>query len=134
VVVILVLVGLAVVGNVFRDVDVPSSGGSGNGAGTGATARSTERVTGSGIEKSDRFNLEGDYAVSWTATPDSDVGCYHGAFLRDQGDDIEEFLVNETLDGTASASGTTNVYSLDAGSYYIDANSGCDWTFTFAPS
>jgi hypothetical protein len=28
-------------------------------------------------------------------------------------------------------SGTTFVYGLDAARYFVNANSGCDWSFTF---
>lgn len=91
-------------------------------------------VSGSGIENSDPFTLaEGDYRVEWTATPDHDTGCYHGAQLdsTDESEFVFEQLANELLDTIEPASGSTNVYGLDGGRYYVSASSGCDWSFTF---
>jgi len=98
-------------------------------------ARSAVTITGKGIQKSKPFALQGDYTVTWNATPDSSVGCYHGASLeRVDGTFLNETLVNELLNSKASASGETNLYGLDAARYYIQANSGCTWSFTFSPA
>lgn len=92
-------------------------------------------VTGEGISKSRPFVLEGDYVVNWTATPHTAVGCYHGASLKADGDRTTfEMLVNETINDGAKHTGATSLYDMAAGSYYVDASSGCDWAFTFAPS
>jgi hypothetical protein len=91
-------------------------------------------VTGSGIEKSAPFHLEaGTYEVTWTATPPNDQGCYHGANLGavDPDQVIFEPLANELLDSSAAKTGSTFIYNLDAGDYYVDASSGCEWSFIF---
>jgi len=91
-------------------------------------------VTGTGIQKSAPFHLEaGTYLVTWTATPSNAQGCYHGASLQSTNPDtpIFELLANELLDSGAPKSGQTFIYNLDAGDYYVDASSGCAWSFTF---
>jgi hypothetical protein len=134
--IVIVIVAL-VVGGILNEVKpagttAPAGGNPPAGAGG---ARSPVTVSGSGIEKSKPFTLSGTYSVTWKATPDSDVGCYHGADLeRADGSPTFESLVNEILDSKAPKSGTTQVYNLDSASYYVDANSGCSWTFTFTPS
>lgn len=91
-------------------------------------------ITGSGIENSAPFHLGGGiYLVEFTATPRSDQGCYHGAYLQsaDPNAPVYERLASELLESAAPLSGTTYIYDLAAGDYYINANSGCDWSFTF---
>ena len=91
-------------------------------------------ITGSGISKSKPFALAGDYEVTWTAQADSSGGCYHGASLqRADGEFTFETLVNELISDAKPHSGTTNLYNLDATQYYVDASSGCSWSFTFTP-
>lgn len=129
--VVVVFVALALIGGAGRGA--PSGGGA-SPAG-GADTRTPVTVNGSGISKSKAFRLSGNYSVSWKATPDTDVGCYHGADLeRADGEFTFEPLVNEILDGKASKSGTTQLYNLNAAEYYVDANSGCSWSFTFTPA
>lgn len=109
-------------------------GNGGDGGDAGAPAQAPVTVRGSGIEASDPFHLNGgDYRVEWTATPGSDTGCYHGANLdsTDEDESVYERLANELLDSAAPANGSTNVYGLDAGEYFVNASSGCDWEFTF---
>jgi len=92
-------------------------------------------VTGSGIQKSAPFHLEaGTYEVIWTATPSNDQGCYHGGSLGavDPDQFIFETLANELLDSAAAKTGSTFIYNLDAGDYFVDASSGCAWSFTFS--
>lgn len=76
--------------------------------------------------------MSGDYIVNWTATPSSDSGCYHGAFLQ-SASGIPEMLVNELLKDGFQKSGNTHIYGLAAGDYYVNASSGCAWSFTFTP-
>jgi hypothetical protein len=129
--VIVVLVALALIGGAGN---VPPAGGASTPAG-GAGARAPVSVTGSRTAKSKAFPLSGNYSVAWKATPDGEVGCYHGAHLeRADGAFLFETLVNEIVDGKASKSGSTQLYNLDAAQYYVDANSGCSWTFTFTPA
>jgi hypothetical protein len=135
-----VVIALAVLGGISnalkpKTTTTPAGGGGATQQPAGNPARSPVTVTGSGIEKSKPFALSGNYSVAWTATPDSDTGCYHGADLeRADGEFMIETLVNEILDSKAPKSGTTQLYNLDATNYYVDANSGCSWSFTFTPS
>lgn len=91
-------------------------------------------VSGTGIEKSAPFHLEaGNYLVTWTATPSSDQGCYHGATLSavDPNAPVFEMLANELLKDATPKSGQTRIYNLRSGDYYINGTSGCAWSFTF---
>ena len=99
-------------------------------------ARSVVNVAGTGISNSKPFHLDGSYTVAWTATPDSDVGCFHGADLeRADGELVQSnTLVNEMLNDANPASGSTQLYNLDSTNYYVHGVSGCAWTFTFTPS
>lgn len=97
--------------------------------------RETVTVKGKGIGKSKPFKLAGAYLVQWIATPSSSVGCYHGASLkRVDGTFLFETLVNELLNSKKPAEGETNLYDLDEADYFVDASSGCSWTFTFVPN
>jgi hypothetical protein len=97
-------------------------------------ARTPVTVTGSGISKSKPFHLEGNYAVDWTATPASSGGCFHGASLeRADGTSLFESLANAILKDAEPKTGSTNLYNLDAADYYVNASSGCEWSFTFKP-
>jgi hypothetical protein len=97
--------------------------------------RAAVTVKGTGISKSKPFHLAGNYAVTWTAQSSSSVGCYHGADLqRADGTAMFETLVNEVFSDAKSHTGSTNLYNLDDAQYYVDASSGCAWSFTFNPS
>lgn len=99
-----------------------------------AAAEAPVTITGSGIENSAPFLLDGGiYLVEWTAIPHSDQGCYHGAELEAVDPDAAVFepLANELLDSAAPKTGTTYIYDLAGGDYYVHASSGCDWSFTF---
>jgi hypothetical protein len=79
------------------------------------------------------FHLNGgNYKVDWTATPASSTGCYHGASLGavDPNQLLLEPLANELLSSKAPKTGSTFIYNLP-GDYYVDASSGCAWSFTF---
>jgi hypothetical protein len=98
-----------------------------------AAPQAPVHLQGSGIMNTAPFRLGGgDYTVAWTATDTGSitVGCYHGASLHQtSGRGGSELLVNELLDGGQTKGGTTHVYNVAAGSYYIDASSGCAWEF-----
>lgn len=112
----------------------PTTGGNGGG-GTTTANRSQYTVSGVGIMQSTSVPLEGDYTVQWQAqeqdsdTPD--IGCYHGARLEPVGGGPGQSLVSVEVKGQAS--GTSAVYGVD-GPAYVDASSGCKWSFTFVPS
>jgi hypothetical protein len=104
-------------------------------AGPTTAARSAVTVKGTGISKSKPFHLAGNYAVTWTAQSSSSVGCYHGADLqRADGTTMFETLVNESISDAKPHTGATNLYNLDDAQYYVDASSGCAWSFTFTPA
>jgi hypothetical protein len=100
-----------------------------------APAEAPVTITGSGIESSAPFHLDGGvYLVEWTATFNSGSdGCYHGADLKAVDPDVlmVEPLASELLDSGDPMEGTTYVYDLARGDYYVRASSGCDWSFTF---
>jgi hypothetical protein len=137
-----VLAVAAVVGVIYLNQNpLPTGGGGGSGAGNGggngggggAAPQAPITVTGSGIENSAPFHLNGgDYRVAWTATPHSDGGCYHGLHLEPTGGSGGEWLAAEMIDTAAPMNDSTYVYGVSAGSYYINANSGCDWTVTLS--
>jgi len=98
---------------------------------TAAEEPHTER--GSGTLATRPFELAGgDYTVTWTVTADS--GCFHRAMLRSPDDEsVFENAGDVLLDEAGSGEGETQVYGLDAGRYYLDVNSGCDWEIAIAP-
>jgi hypothetical protein len=105
-------------------------------AGGGGATQAPVTIIGQGISKSAPFHLNaGNYAVTWTATPSDAIGCYHEASLQSTATNAPIFgdlLASVILDSVAPQSATTYVYNLAGGDYYIDASSGCGWSFTFA--
>jgi hypothetical protein len=103
-----------------------------------ATAvRSPQTVTGSGQANSKPFALEGTYEVKWEAQAPN--GCFHettlwpvGSSLEGGGTDFRDLTTVNFTDGAMHA-GSTMLYGVKAGSYYIRASSGCRWSFTFTP-
>lgn len=93
-------------------------------------------ITGSGTENSAPFHLDGTYAVTWTATPSSDVGCFHAVDLVAVDPDmrVSETLGSALLDSAAPQTGTTYLYNIEPGDYFARANSGCDWSLVFTPA
>jgi hypothetical protein len=89
--------------------------------------------------KSKSFYLSGgNYTVSWTATDRSgaySVGCYHGGTLEavDKSQFFFEMIGNDMVDAGSSSSGSTELYGVRPGSYYLDMSSGCDWVVTITP-
>jgi hypothetical protein len=102
-------------------------------AGGAQPARPSQHVSGTGISNSAPVQLSGSYRVDWTATDAEGRDCYHGTSLRTTSDRRAAELVATEVHG--SGSGTVYVYDLPQGSYFVEANSGCDdWGFTFTPS
>lgn len=133
--IVAVVVGLAVLGGLGRSSTTGRGPGTPIATNPPGLVRAPHTLTGSGISKTAPFDLQGDYTVTWQATPDSQYGCYMGASLeRADGQFIDELLVNEILNSSAPKSGSTRLYGLDAARYYVDANSGCKWSFTFTPA
>lgn len=97
-----------------------------------ALARSVETVSGAGIMQSAPVSLGGTYEVAWSARPVGNHECYHGTDLRTTSDHRASDLVSVQVP-VAGTSGTVWVYDLDQGEYFVDANSGCQWSFTFTP-
>lgn len=89
--------------------------------------------SGHGELNTDKFFLAGDYRIDWTATApaDASAGCYHAVHLRPG---FAAADVGAILNGpNERQSGTTHVYELDPGMYYLQAISGCDWTESLTP-
>lgn len=106
----------------------------GCGGSAGASPRSAVSFTGQGMMKTAAQPLSGDYTVSWRAQAASNVGCFNGAFLRSvKTGQSAQVLVSEMIKDSVPHSGSTNAYGLGADSYYVDASSGCSWSFTFTP-
>lgn len=113
----------------------PATGGGGSGGGAAPAGGPPASVSGKGISKSAPFRLSGNYNVTWTAKADSAVGCYHGGDLsRADGTFFFESLANEILNDAATHTGSTRLYNVPDAQYYVNANSGCTWTFTFTPA
>jgi hypothetical protein len=109
-----------------------ASGGAAYAPAPAVAAQAPIHLSGAGTTNSAPFSLVGgDYAISWSATPDSSypVGCYHGAYLTSTSGDYDESLVRSSLDAGQTKSGTAYAYHVAAGSYYITAISGCAWAF-----
>jgi hypothetical protein len=70
----------------------------------------------------------GDYSVSWTTGSD----CFYAGRIRSDAETEDAFSADDAL------SGTTYIYGLPAGDYYMDMNTGpapgCPWNATFTPS
>ncbi len=128
---LLIVGGIVVVGYIVSEQQA-ASGPSNGGNGGGGQHQAPVTISGSGIETSRKFHLNGgDYLVRWTATPDTDHGCYHGATLESTDVSVFETLASELLDDGTPKSGSTYLYQVEDANYYVDASSGCDWSFTF---
>jgi hypothetical protein len=98
-------------------------------------AQAPVHLSGSRIMNTAPFSLEsGGYTVAWSATPSADnggIGCYHAANLKPTSGGYGESLVAQSIGGPGEpTSGTTHLYGVGAGSYYVSAISGCgSWTF-----
>jgi hypothetical protein len=93
-------------------------------------------LTGHGIMKTKPFTLAaGNYTVEWTAKDTDGFGCYHGGFFQpvDKGELLFETLGNEMVAANKTATGSTEIYNLKGGQYYLDMSSGCAWTVTIKP-
>jgi hypothetical protein len=98
----------------------------------------TERISqaGEGTAPSAPFELMGvDYDIDWTVTPHVDTGCFQALTLEQiNGPYIGGTIVSVSLDGSGPASGTSFLYGVPAGRYYISASSDCAWTVTLIQS
>ena len=82
-------------------------------------------VTGSDSSNTAPFRLSGDYVVTAAATS-SECGFFWGGTLKST--DPKTFVYEQIPDGT------TNLYGLDDGEYYVEASaSRCSWSITFTP-
>lgn len=102
----------------------------GNRSRVSATPRVTIERAGERDVETDQFSLEGDYQVDWTATDtgSSTVGCYHGMHLKPVG-----WSFTADVPAQQTKSGTSHVYGLSSGRYWLKAISGCKWTVTLTP-
>jgi hypothetical protein len=89
-------------------------------------------LTGTGTQDTPLFQLAaGNYTLRWKAQATSAVGCFHGASLRA----LEGFFMKPAGSGQVKdpLEGSTEIYNVDAGAYYLNINSGCAWEITIAP-
>ncbi|MGK2852756.1 MAG: hypothetical protein ACSLE3_01395 [Microbacteriaceae bacterium] len=96
-----------------------------------ATERQQESVTLSaeGEQNTAPFHLDGgSYAVTFTFSG----GCYYGADL--QGASTDPGRPESLASGSGPVDGTTNVYKVDEGEYYVEMITGpppsCPWSIT----
>lgn len=87
-------------------------------------------LSGSGTKQTQPFLLgPGNVNVAWTASTTNNVGCFHDARLRSPDDPaVSEGAGTGDPGPHGKTSGTTSIYRLKGGRYYLDATSGCDWT------
>ncbi len=78
-------------------------------------------------QETDRFHLSGgDYKVQWTARA-NDSACFFSAFLDGPG--FEDIV---SADVETSESGTANLHDVEAGEWFVNVTSHCQWTIRFA--
>jgi ABC-type antimicrobial peptide transport system permease subunit len=126
-IVIVALVGAAIA------VKLLTSSTSGGSSPAPVAAQAAIHLSGSGTLNTAPFQLAGgDYVVSWSAadTGLTTVGCYHSASLYPTSGDWHEiaFLGSGDVAGGQTLTGSTYAYGVAAGTYYVNASSGCDWT------
>lgn len=96
---------------------------------TEAVPAAAVTLSGDGKMKSKKVSLGGDYSVSWKTLG----SCYYSADLEGGGGRGES--VFDAYERPAS--GTNNVYGLDAADYYLDVITGpapgCGWSVTLTP-
>lgn len=88
--------------------------------------------SGNGTGQSLKFSLEsGDYRADWTASDPgaSGIGCFNGLSLVSAEPSYRGTISSVDVTGTQSATNYLN--DVPAGDdFYVDANSGCDWSVT----
>ncbi len=83
------------------------------------------------------FQLDGGrYAVVWSVEPPpAHGGCHGSLMLRSPDQPSFQQSIVSGLDATIMATGTTQAYTVPAGSYYVAGVSNCPtWTVTFTPA
>lgn len=78
------------------------------------------------------FNLRGGtYEATWQARLSSS-SCYFGADLNSTDNTYSENFVNTVVNRTSPNSGSTYLYNVPAGQFFLSVSStGCTWTVTF---
>ena len=86
----------------------------------------------------------GDFRVDWSATDtgSTGIGCYHSANLdpelaepgtgSPEGGRLAE-VGTGSPEGGQTLTGTTHIYGLPPGLYYLTVHSGCRWSITLSP-
>ncbi len=90
-------------------------------------------LAGKGQMNTTPFRLDrGNYTVDWTATAQSStITCYHRSQLRAvDGTPIFQTAGSGTVEKGKSLAGTTQLYIINPNSYYLDMETGCDWSVT----
>jgi hypothetical protein len=111
----------------------PDAAASGAGSPAGAS-NGILQASGEGPGGSEAFDLQpGDYVLTWSAAPAAGADmCHHRAALET----TDEEIVQPVVDQDVTAAIADQQVPLDgqvAGTYYIDLNSDCAWTFRVDP-
>jgi hypothetical protein len=90
------------------------------------------RFEGLGPSDSVAVDLDGVYAVTWTATTTSPSACFIHATLRSPTDPgVAVDLANAPIEAGPEVTGARSVAVL-AGPYYVHTESGCTWSIRLA--
>ena len=98
---------------------------------TQATNPALVTLAGEGPSQSRTFHLDGgNYNAAWTGrdrdTPDA--GCSNGLVLKQTDGSYSATITSDDVPGGTSASGTTLLDQVPAGSFVVDATSDCGWS------
>lgn len=104
----------------------------GCGGGAAAPARSDVKISGTGSDRSALVQLNGNYGVTWSLSA-RPTKCLAILTLESPTD---KAVLEVIADDEAATSGTTNIYSLEQGGYFIDGelNDCGPWTVVLTPS
>jgi hypothetical protein len=93
-------------------------------------------LSGSGVMQTKPFSLAGgNYVSDWSASDPTGMGCMQSGFLEsaDPSFSVMFDVGTKILFPRSSDRGTAPLPGLQAGHYYLDMTSGCNWTVTISP-
>jgi hypothetical protein len=94
-------------------------------------------VSGAMDAQTEPFRLDGGrYIAAWSVEPEPATrSCIGNLTLKSPDDPRFQQSIVSGLEATIIANGTTQLYTVPAGSYYVAADSNCPiWKVTFTPS
>jgi hypothetical protein len=93
-------------------------------------------VEGEAYHKSLPFRLAGgNYRLDWEAVPmlrGGSGGCFIGTRIISTDGKFREEAVSAMAEGDKDT-GSSALYNVPAGTYYLDSSSGCKWRIAFRP-